>query len=299
MLRFLRSTMMSAAEVTYRLVVQNDTIRVRWCAKLWMRDPLAVVVLPGKSKDAGALVQLDGVSIYELNADGLIRLHRLDDIALTGPNQEAVANLGFAWPHPELAVPTAARSFFRSLSEAALAGGPGVAVGVTSSGAPQPQPPQVKEPGPFHPQRHGAPRAPPPLASAAAEQESPMERAARERAEDAMKERRLLEKLRESQKKKDWGFGLASLAPTPCETSFDCESPMVCCDLLFASVCCSNGLMWVCRSRSCRASLFPYPSRKETMMDGYHPTPGTRALAARSRGKGGGGGGGSSRKLCD
>jgi len=31
--------------------------------------------------------------------------------------------------------------------------------------------------------------------------------------------------------------------PQPCDTSYDCEQPMVCCDLLFASVCCTGGMM--------------------------------------------------------
>ena len=31
--------------------------------------------------------------------------------------------------------------------------------------------------------------------------------------------------------------------PQQCETSYDCERPDVCCDLLFGSVCCNGGLM--------------------------------------------------------
>ena len=27
-----------------------------------------------------------------------------------------------------------------------------------------------------------------------------------------------------------------------CETSYDCDAPMVCCDLIVASVCCSGGM---------------------------------------------------------
>ena len=38
-MRFVRSTMMQDAEISYRLVVVDDRIRVRWNAKLWMRDP--------------------------------------------------------------------------------------------------------------------------------------------------------------------------------------------------------------------------------------------------------------------
>ena len=39
MLRFLRSSCMQDAQITYRLVVSDDTIKVRWSTKLWMRDP--------------------------------------------------------------------------------------------------------------------------------------------------------------------------------------------------------------------------------------------------------------------
>ena len=31
--------------------------------------------------------------------------------------------------------------------------------------------------------------------------------------------------------------------PQQCETSYDCESPLVCCDLLIAKVCCGGGMM--------------------------------------------------------
>jgi len=282
MLRFLRSTTMSAAEVTYRLVVQDSTIRVRWCAKLWMRDPLAG--LSGLGKDAGMLHQLDGISVYELDSDGLVRLHRLEHIALAGPNQEAVINLGFAWPRAELATPVAARPFFSALT-AAIAGADlsgslasrAVVVGVSSHSGqsmqqlqkpekshqpPSSMPPSLPPPPPSSlPQqllqsRPEAQRTAPPQASASGE--TPMERAERERAEEAAKARRLMQQ-RESKRKKGWGINLASLAPTPCETSFDCESPMVCCDLVFTSICCSSGLMVGMPPSQLQGALIPIP----------------------------------------
>ena len=72
--------------------------------------------------------------------------------------------------------------------------------------------------------------------------ETPMERAARERAED--EEKRLARLARAQDAEDAQGKGLFGVsAPQQCETSYDCEAPMVCCDLLFASVCCAGGLM--------------------------------------------------------
>merc|ERR1719359_1863867 len=38
-LRFLRRTAMQDAELTYRLVATDGSVRVRWSAKIWARDP--------------------------------------------------------------------------------------------------------------------------------------------------------------------------------------------------------------------------------------------------------------------
>ena len=36
---------------------------------------------------------------------------------------------------------------------------------------------------------------------------------------------------------------LNTVAPQQCESNYDCEAPLVCCDLIVASVCCSSGMM--------------------------------------------------------
>lgn len=77
----------------------------------------------------------------------------------------------------------------------------------------------------------------PPQASLA--RETPMERAARERTED-------LAKQPKRPKKERIGFLNAMkkrLLPQTCESNYDCERPMVCCDLLVGSVCCSGGML--------------------------------------------------------
>lgn len=233
MLRFLRRTTMQDAQVTYRLVVQDERIRVRWSAKLWMRDPaLGMTKLPNGEQ---ALVHLDGVSNYDLDKEGKIRKHTLENIVMRGQEDMPAINLGFAWPTPQLATPAQAMPFFRSLFDA----------------LPEPERKQLPTP----PTRHATARqrrSPPPQASAAGE--TPLERAARERAEDEAKAKQLAELRqprvngRAAEGNGDGGKGsflsaMKKTLPQPCETSYDCERPEVCCDLLFGTICCSGGMM--------------------------------------------------------
>ena len=81
--------------------------------------------------------------------------------------------------------------------------------------------------------------------------ETPMERAARERAEDAQQDQRLKDLRAPADAKASGGGGggffsqapFQGLTPQPCESNYDCEQPLVCCDLVFASICCSSGMM--------------------------------------------------------
>jgi len=228
-LRFLRRTTMQDAQVGVRLVADDSTIRVRWNAKLWMRDPATGLntMVTGEP----ALVHIDGVSIYDLDKDGLIYRHRLENIVFTGQEPALPVQLAFAWPTSGYATPELAVPFFKSVGNALrtrVAGKP-----APSCSAPSAPSTSVR-------------RAPPPKASVSAGDaddvpETPMQRAARERAEDEEKRKRLVE-LRTPKAKKEGGlFGLS--APQTCETSYDCDAPMVCCDLLFTTVCCTGGLL--------------------------------------------------------
>jgi len=224
LLLFLRRTTMQDAEVTYRVYVVDEDIRVRWSAKLWMRDPaLGLTSVMGSGEPA--VVHVDGVSIYELDYEGKVCRHRLENILLRGRDAAEPVQLAFAWPHAGLATPAAAIPFFRSLHDALPAG----AEALFSSSPPL-----------QHRRVGGDAGRSRPLQMLAGSDETPMERAARERAEDADKARKLAElrmpKMDENRRK------LFSL-PQPCESSFDCEQPEVCCDLLFGSVCCSGGLL--------------------------------------------------------
>jgi len=245
-LRFLRSTAMNGAEITYRLVA-GDNIRVRWTAKLWMRG------LPAESP----IVYLDGCSVYELDAKGKVRTHRLEDIVMLGDHQQRVS-LGFAWPHPSVATPEVAMPFFRSLDTALLAG--------PSATLP---PAEVSRAVQADAARNvGRRRTPPPRASASAS-ETPMERAAREREEMAAEAKRVaaLRAPREEEKTPFFSFGGG---PQPCESTLDCERPMVCCDLYFASICCSGGLMVGSPQPQLQEQLIPIPVER----DGDGPFPG-------------------------
>lgn len=241
-LRLLFSTTMNKAEISHRLIVTDDTIRIRWHAKLWMR---MLHFGQGAEQD---VVHFDGVSAYKLDSTGHIKSHRLENIVLTGGDKQAT-NLGFVWPSTEAPIPVPARPFFRALNTAldldtthplAISGGPVVA------------PPSVPAMQPR--MRTSSPstsRAPPPKALEGSEhsdacrsKETPMERAARERAEDKAKEDLRRSTMRDLFEEPDNGpFGLRSLIPQTCETNYDCERPMVCCDLLVTSVCCKSGLM--------------------------------------------------------
>lgn len=72
-----------------------------------------------------------------------------------------------------------------------------------------------------------------------------MQRAAREREEDAEKARRLADLRTPKEEKESGGWNpfraLKGRGLQQCETSYDCDAPMVCCDLIVASVCCSGG----------------------------------------------------------
>jgi len=222
MLRLLRRTTMQDAEITYRLVTHDDEIRVRWSAKMYLRDPAFGLT---------TLNIIDGVSVYELDTKGKIQTHRLENIVMSDQNERAPVSLGFLWPTPQMATPEMALPFFRTLAMAA---------GDDEEDA-RPGMPTLTLP-PLRPDASSARRTSTPLASEALSGETPMQRAARERAEDAEKARRLADLRSPPKEKKKGGlFGLSG--PQECETSYDCDAPMVCCDLLVASVCCNGGIL--------------------------------------------------------
>jgi len=239
MLRFLRNSTMTKDEVTHRVVMGSSactggetTIRVRWNAKLWcdLRS-----VLPGMplAIDEAPNVHVDGVSTYRLNATGFVTRHELEDVEVTPPAlQQAFTIFTSSWavvgePVGDVPAPASIGRFFGFLPAlddvrgTGSAGEPGAAPGAAADGSCG-------------------------LGETLLLDETPMERAARERGEDAEKARRLRE-LRSPRAEKKRGGLLGALkaprTPQSCESNYDCERPLVCCDLLVARVCCSSGMM--------------------------------------------------------
>lgn len=94
-IRFLRRTTMKSAEMTYRVTLQGEQIKVRWNSKLKMRDPITGLTA-GKGE---ADLYIDGISLYDLDADGKIYKHTLDDVEMLGGDPPVrVSQLVFALP---------------------------------------------------------------------------------------------------------------------------------------------------------------------------------------------------------
>jgi hypothetical protein len=263
MLRFIKRAALQHVELTHRMVVHEQTIRMRWTSKVWLRDPNLDMM--GMGQIRAKQVYLDGVSVYSLNDRGFIYSHRLENVVLRNSGQTANVNFVFAWPGaqvPELAMP-----FFKSLDAALPSGLIGLHTVSPDDGAPRGgfdssratfcRPPRKG-------QRHGVPYAS--LEEGPAE--TPMQRAARERAEMAEeKELRTRQaKLKEQPKRAASPFNPFALeSPQFCQSSYDCEAPMVCCDLIVASVCCSGGMMIPTKSPNQRMQeqLIPIPVERD------------------------------------
>jgi hypothetical protein len=220
-------------------------IRVRWSAKLWMRDP--ALGLTKMANGEPAVVHLDGVSNYHLDAEGKIYKHVIENIIMRGSEEAQPVQLALSWPKmgltPELALPMpfglrpldapntwsppeALKALFTADSESHAAQQP--------TAQQQPASPVHSRAAKPVKRRGGEPQA-------SESYETPMQRAARERAEDAERAARLEELRAPEQESVTKRMGLTM--PQACETSYDCERPDVCCDLLFGSVCCNGGLM--------------------------------------------------------
>ena len=240
-LRFMRNTTMVHDEIGTRVVVEDGTIRVRWNARLTMSTPFGSLPFINNRDEAGRpIVFVDGVSAYEVNETGFIFSHRLEDVEVTPPELQGAVDLAlFAWPGgftpPVAAVPSLFTPTTDALAFSVGSGGGGLSLNEDHM---EPNVARAATTPPLR-RRSAELRAPAPLATAG---ETPMERAARERAEDA----EMVAQRRRGAK----GGGanlfsnlLNTVAPQQCESNYDCEAPLVCCDLIVASVCCSSGMM--------------------------------------------------------
>jgi len=115
-LRFLRGSIMQDAEMTYRLLVQDNQVRVRWNAKIWVRDPALGIKY---RKGEPAMFYVDGVSVYDMTDEGFIYLHQLENIEIGGPDADPVQVPGWrlAWGKISL-MPAPAGIFLKGLEKA-------------------------------------------------------------------------------------------------------------------------------------------------------------------------------------
>ena len=95
-IRFLGKYLLSESqnsEITHRLVYTDGTIRVRWNAKLWMRDPALGITKSVITNGEPMLIHVDGVSVYDLDDHGIVRTHRLEHFELSGREQQTADDL--------------------------------------------------------------------------------------------------------------------------------------------------------------------------------------------------------------
>ena len=287
LLRFSRRVAMDDAELTHRISIDGRSVRVRWSAKLWIKDPTLGLT---SFRQEPVLVHVDGVSRYDLDGKGIVHLHALENVVMSGPDKKLLdfPNLEYLWRLPELvpapaaagaggwAMPVPAHgalaqydgSFAYDAIAGAVARGAvaydaaagsfaydaiGRAVAATKQHVAGARSTAVST---------AVRAAAPSMRSTTLRMragidetyegrrpgETPVERAARERQEDAEEAARLKALRTPAAEEESGGFGLglpgflSGMKPDGCETNYDCERPMVCCDLIVARVCCSSGL---------------------------------------------------------
>ena len=101
LLRFSRRVAMDDAQLTHRITVDGRSVRVRWSAKLWIKDPTLGLT---SFRQEPVLVNVDGVSRYDLDGKGIVHLHALENVVMSGPDKKLLdfPNLEYLWRLPEL-----------------------------------------------------------------------------------------------------------------------------------------------------------------------------------------------------
>jgi hypothetical protein len=97
-LRLTRRTTVAEADLAHTVhVVDEATVRVRWHARLWLRGPLPNLV--GVRGGGAEPLVIDGVSLYELDSDARICVHRLEYVERT-PRSEGKMAMALHGPAP-------------------------------------------------------------------------------------------------------------------------------------------------------------------------------------------------------
>ena len=278
LLRFSRRVAMEDAELTHRITIDGRSVRVRWSAKLWIKDPTLGLT---SFHQEPVLVNVDGVSRYDLDGKGQVHLHALENIVMTGKDRESLLdfpNLDLMWRLPALVPPAdgvPVAGWPMPVPAGAVAAAVAAAVADATAAAAPHRPPATRA-------RTAAPCmsisveegiSPVEMEMEIVSRETPVERAAREREEDSAEAARL-KALRAPSEAKSGGLSLPGFltgkvkTPASCETNYDCDRPMVCCDLVVARVCCSSGMMMGVPQQGegkmgLQGSLIPIPVEKD------------------------------------
>ena len=263
LLRFTRRVAMEDATLTHRISIKHREVRLRWSAKLRVKD-LGLAPL-GREP---ALFHVDGVSAYELDGRGHVHVHRLQNVIISGRDRESLLhlpNLELMWRLPALVPPIAPpvpAAVGRVARPIAIGRAQAAAAGAARPAAPRTAAPRMYAAGETPAERAASLER----RFAAEEAETPVERAARERKEMASEAARL-KALRAPAEVARALKGLPFLGlirkPDTCESNLDCEQPQVCCDLLVARVCCSSGMMVGMPQPTRQGSLIPIPVERD------------------------------------
>ena len=306
LLRFTRRVAMEDATLTHRISIEHREVRLRWSAKLHVKD-LYFASLGSEP----AIVHVDGISAYELDGRGHVHVHRLENIVISGRDRESLLdlpNLELMWRLPALVPPVAApvpAGVGRFTRPIALGRAQAAAVHATRPAATRTAAPRMYAADETPAERaanlerrfaaaeaaaeaeaDADPFVAPAEAGAAvvdflknpagftSKEETPVERAARERAEMAS-EAATLKALRAPAEAARASKGLPFFGlvrkPDTCESDSDCEQPQRCCDLLVARVCCSSGMMVGSVQPTRQGSLIPIPVDRDEPFPGNAP----------------------------
>lgn len=108
-IRHAKKLAVADAELTYRLHLVDDSIRVRWTAKLWLRLPLSPLL-----GARAAPLHVDGVSVYLLDDAARVCVHRLEYVELHHDGKAISADaLPLPWIGSQQRAPEAALAWAR------------------------------------------------------------------------------------------------------------------------------------------------------------------------------------------
>ncbi|CAM9241888.1 unnamed protein product, partial [Phaeothamnion confervicola] len=221
-LRFFRQVLLESAQTSFKLTYdwQHQAVRVTWH-----------VVAAMKSQRQRPLY-LDGVSVYSLTDDGLVKSHVFETIIVNGTPVEPP--FAYAWINLDswlgAETPTMVPGGVASSLLAAPAKIAAAAAAVPPAAAAAPV------------QMAATALLTPVQVAAAAALATPVRMAAAAPRNEGGRSQRSSSSgnKNSARSKQDKGWPKVDL-PNSCESSWDCDSPQTCCDFVLFKVCCSQG----------------------------------------------------------